>query len=169
MSAKDTTLTSTSIRRSAWAEQLLGDAPQNADGMTSPQSPRDAEAEARSKQFFAQVLRNLDRLEKLTAEQEVPADDDAEMTTLDGHGDGYEWAQLVDPTGTAAMTPRLARAKASARKAPIVALNAASFAMLGASAITQNWWPLPAAAFMAAAASLMYLRGCRGSWRLRAL
>jgi hypothetical protein len=168
MSTRDSTLTSTSIRRSAWAEQLLGDAPQSANGPQTPQSPRDAEADARSKQFFAQVLRNLDRLEKLTSEQEAPAED-AEMATLDAHGDGYEWAQLVDPTGTAAMTPRLARAKASARKTPIVALNAASFAMLGITAVSQNWWPLPAAAFMAAAASLMYLRGCRGSWRLRAL
>jgi hypothetical protein len=160
MSAKDS-LTSTSIRRSAWAEQLLTESPGAA---TATQNSRDTESEAKSQQFFAQVLRNLDRLEKLTAEQE-PSPEAVEGI----HADGYEWAQLVDPTGTAAMAPRLARSKASSRKLPIVSLNLLSFALLASATVTQSWWPLPAAAFAAAGASLLYLRGCRGSWRLRSL
>jgi hypothetical protein len=148
MSAKDTTLTSTSIRRSAWAEQLLGDAPSSAG--TSARCPRDSEAEARSQQFFSQVLKNLDRLEKLTAEENV----DIET------GETYEWAQLVDPTGTAAGGPRLSRARRAqqVRVLPIVLLNATSFALLGLAFASHVWWTLPAAALAAATASLLYLR-----------
>ena len=158
MSAKDSTLTSSSIRRSAWAEQLLGDAQSDSTAAATKPASHDAEAQARSQQFFAQVLRNLDRLEKLAAK---------------GNGGGeeheaYEWSQLIDPTGNATMAPRLARAKTPPRTVPIVALNVTSLALLAVSAVSQNWWPLPAAAFVAAAAALLYLRGCRVSWRLSA-
>ncbi len=150
MSAKDSTLlTSTSSRRSAWAEQLLGDAPPagNAD---PAQTARDAAAEARSRQFFSQVLKNLDRLEKLAAEEDVDPDT----------GDAYEWAQLVDPTGVAAGSPRSARGKKTQqiRVFPIVLLNATSLALLGLALASHVWWTLPAAALSAATASLMFLR-----------
>jgi hypothetical protein len=153
MSAKDHSLTATSIRRSAWAEQLLGDG-QPASAASTAVAPRDAEAEARSQQFFAQVLRNLDRLEKLAAEDESdrPA------------GEGYEWANLIDPTGTAAIKPRSALARPKRRTLPIISLNATSFALLGIAAASHSWWLLPASAFAAAAASLLYLRGCRRSF-----
>lgn len=149
MSAKDTTLTATSIRRSAWAEQLLGDASPKADG-SSTQSPRNAEAEARSQQFFSQVLKNLDRLEKLTAEENVELE----------AGEAYEWAQLVDPTGTAAGGPRFSRARRAqqVRVFPILLLNGTSFALLGLAVVSHVWWTLPAAALAAATASLLYLR-----------
>ncbi len=152
MSAKDTSLTSTSIRRSAWAEQLLGNDSTASGGAASTTKPRDAEAEVRSRQFFAQVLRNLDRLEKLTAD-ETPAAQDA--------GDGYEWAQLVDPTGTATLRPRKTLPARQPRVGPIMLLNVTSLALLAAVATTGSWWPLPASAFAAATAALLYLRGSR--------
>jgi hypothetical protein len=151
MSAKDTSLTSTSIRRSAWAEQLLGDEP-NADGDVAGATPRDSAAEARSRQFFSQVLRNLDRLEKLAADDESVA---AEQ------GDGYEWAQLVDPTGTAMLRQRKSNVVRRPRARSIVLLNATSIALLFTAVQSGSWWPLPASAIAAAAASLLYLRGSR--------
>jgi hypothetical protein len=152
MNAKDTSLTSTSIRRSAWAEQLLGDEPPKQADAATAASPRDAEAEARSRQFFAQVLRNLDRLEKLAAEGDAVGNEG---------GDGYEWAQLVDPTGTALLRQRKASAARRLHVGPILVLNAASLGLLGAAMSGGSWWPLPASAFAAAAASLSYLRGSR--------
>lgn len=156
MSAKDSPLTSTSIRRSAWAEQLLGEGSSTSATTATKPVPRDPAAEARSQEFFSQVLRNLDRLEKLAAEESADGQEH----------EAYEWSQLIDPTGNASLPPRLARAKTPARTVPILALNATSLGLLAVAVVSQSWWPLPAAAISAAAASLLYLRGCRGSWRL---
>ena len=150
MSTKDTNLTSTAVRRSAWAEQLLGDEAANAEGTAA--SPREAEVETRSRQFFAQVLRNLDRLEKLAAEGQAVGNEE---------GDGYEWAQLVDPTGTAMLRQRKGTAVRRPHVGTILALNAASFGLLAAAMSAGAWWPLPASAFAAATAALLYLRGSR--------